>query len=703
MEKILDVKNLRISFRTNNGTVKAVRGISFDLNKGETLAIVGESGSGKSVTARAVMGILAGNSIVESGEIFFNGRDLMKLPEEEFHQIRGNRISMIFQDPFSSLNPIMKIGKQLTEAMLLNGKLNQRDASREFGKIIRVLEASMTEALKKQGVGDAASRVNREIGIVKKFTEKANNLEKEYNTAKDWIESGVSDIDGLLITLINCEPKPVAKQIREDILRNAGKTYNDYLVRRDGDLQAKLDALASALASYEAGGDKEPVKEALGSVRTVYAAALDTTKPDFFAMGYYVLYSGKPLVSESVEALNNTMRAFMNTSFMDAFLNDAEGAIRLSHEQALGKKQNIINQIDQYLPTFADDSASPADCHKIARELTAAVEDSIDPLAISKDSFAYTFHTGINSALASYLHMRALEGKKKLSRKDNELIGSGDLALYRENVRTVMIRIRDSYAAQLACVNEIDYRELAVEMVSFIKLQASKMVYRVTNRLAKKHAIDLMEEVGIPEARTRYYQYPFQFSGGMRQRIVIAIALSANPDILICDEPTTALDVTIQAQILDLINGLKKERQLSVIFITHDLGVVANMADQIAVMYAGKIVEIGSVDEIFYEPSHPYTWALLASMPDLDTKEKLGAIPGTPPNMIYPPKGDAFAVRNKYALAIDFEEEPPFFDITPTHRAATWLLHPDAPKAEIPKIVSDRIKRMRDLEVNVHE
>jgi oligopeptide/dipeptide ABC transporter ATP-binding protein len=183
----------------------------------------------------------------------------------------------------------------------------------------------------------------------------------------------------------------------------------------------------------------------------------------------------------------------------------------------------------------------------------------------------------------------------------------------------------------------------------------------------------------------------------MRQRIVIAIALSANPEILICDEPTTALDVTIQAQILELINSIRKERDLSVIFITHDMGVVANMADRIAVMYAGKIVEYGTVDEIFYHPAHPYTWALLASIPDLDTKEKLESIPGTPPNMLFPPKGDAFAPRNKYAMAIDFEQEPPLFQISPTHYAATWLLHPDAPKVEPPKIVTERIRRMREL------
>ena len=340
-ETILQVEDLTISFRTINGLVHAVRGVSFDLRRGETVAIVGESGSGKSVSIKAIMGILAKNAVIEDGTILYEGRDLLKLREREYHKIRGSKIGLIFQDPLSALNPIMKIGRQITETLRLNNP----------------------------GIG----------------------------------------------------------------------------------------------------------------------------------------------------------------------------------------------------------------------------------------------------------------GKE-----------------------------------------------------------------------VKKRAIDLMESVGIPDAERRFEQYPFQFSGGMRQRIVIAIALARDPEVLICDEPTTALDVTVQARILNLINKIKEERNLSVIFITHDMGVVAKMADRINVMYAGKIVEKGTAEDIFYTPAHPYTQALLAAMPDLKTSERLMSIPGVPPNMIYPPKGDAFAARNPKALKIDFEKEPPFFKLSDTHYAATWTLHPLAPKAEMPEALKNRIARMKE-------
>lgn len=207
-----------------------------------------------------------------------------------------------------------------------------------------------------------------------------------------------------------------------------------------------------------------------------------------------------------------------------------------------------------------------------------------------------------------------------------------------------------------------------------------------TENEARIRALDLMDKVGIPNPEARFDDYPFQYSGGMRQRIVIAIALSCQPKILICDEPTTALDVTIQAQILKLLKDLQKEFNYTIVFITHDLGVVANIADRVAVLYAGQIVEVGTVEEVFYDPRHPYTWALLSSLPQLaERNTTLYSITGTPPSLYNSIVGDAFAPRNPYCMKIDTLEEPPMFKVTDTHYAKTWLLHPDAPKVEKPE------------------
>ena len=200
--------------------------------------------------------------------------------------------------------------------------------------------------------------------------------------------------------------------------------------------------------------------------------------------------------------------------------------------------------------------------------------------------------------------------------------------------------------------------------------------------------MDILKDVGIPEPAKRYSQYPHEFSGGMRQRVVIAIAIACRPNILICDEPTTALDVTIQAQILELLKNLKRKYSLTIIYITHDLGVVANVADRIAVMYAGDVVEIGTCEEVFYNPQHPYSWALLSSLPQLGIKGKeLYTIKGTPPNLFNEIKGDAFAPRNPRALKIDFIKKPPYFSVSPTHKVKTWLLDPRAPKVEPPESI----------------
>ena len=227
-------------------------------------------------------------------------------------------------------------------------------------------------------------------------------------------------------------------------------------------------------------------------------------------------------------------------------------------------------------------------------------------------------------------------------------------------------------------------------------MEAVELHQGLKGAAAREKTLEYLRDVGIADPEVRFKQYPHEFSGGMRQRVVIAIAVACNPQILICDEPTTALDVTIQAQILELLKEMQVKYNLTIILITHDLGVVAKVPDYVDVMYAGKIVETGTIDEIFYDPRHPYTWGLLSAMPDLDTAdERLYTIPGSPPNLLHEKAGDAFAPRNKYALEIDDEIDPPMFKISDTHFATTWLLDPRAPKVEMPPELKDRVARMR--------
>ena len=287
----------------------------------------------------------------------------------------------------------------------------------------------------------------------------------------------------------------------------------------------------------------------------------------------------------------------------------------------------------------------------------------------------------------------------------NATVNRGEiLYTYEENGREVTVdllkltkkQLRTGYNGQrLAMVFQDPMTSLDPTMTIGKQIMEGMLLHKhMTKEQAKARAIELLQLVGITDAEKRFRHYPHQLSGGMRQRVVIAIALSADPDILICDEPTTALDVTIQAKSLELIKDIQKKMDLSVIYITHDLGVVAKVADYVNVMYAGKIVEVGNVEEIFYDPRHPYTWGLLSAMPDLDTADdRLYSIPGSPPNLLHEPVGDAFAARNQFALVIDKKADPPLFKVSETHYAATWLLHPDAPAIEMPRELRERLER----------
>ena len=540
-EKILEVKDLVISFKTDHGILKAVRNISFDLYKGETLCIVGESGSGKSVTSKAVMGILANNSIVEGGHIYYRGEDLLEVAEEEFHKIRGHRIGMIFQDPLSSLNPIVRIGKQITEATLINSN-----------KLKLMYDDLISDDL--IAYKNCLARGKHKADLAEnEFIKEMVDFKKKYQ----------GDNGGLT---------------------NDEVQHKEQLIASRRELNVKLN---------EEGANKEEINQEITKINEELAILQD--------------------------------------------LADQRKAEQAEERAAKAKELKV----------------KKAEAKKAAKEIKAQTLLEAAPL---KEKLNQT--------------------KKEAKIKVNE---------YKK-------QIIDEYNQKVAEINaqnlDAESKKKELEKAKLDKVNKLK----ITKAEAKRRALEIMKEVGIPEPEKRFKQYPFEFSGGMRQRIVIAIALTETPEILICDEPTTALDVTIQGQILELIKKIQRDRNLSIIFITHDLGVVANMADRVAVMYAGKIVEYGTSEEIFFDPKHPYTWALLSSIPDVDSKERLDAIPGTPPNMIYPPKGDAFAARSKYAMKIDFEEEPPFFKVSDTHYAATWLLHPNAPKMEMPKIVSERIR-----------
>ncbi len=738
MEKSLEVKNLTVSFRTQAGKVQAVRDISFDLYKGETLAIVGESGSGKSVTSKAIMGISAANAVVEKGEILYDGMDLVRIPEEEMHKLRGDKIAMVFQDPLSALDPIMRTGKQITEAMLLKNKANRKEGRATFNKELAILSETMIKATAQDEKSDvSAETIASYIRTFDNFNIQANKLANRYNAARNAAEELIAVVDEFLFlvekkqktdvlgTLSTAAHKlkivladPYFSSVHAEKLR----AYKARLVETKGEERTKAslaDVVKNLLGRNTRQAEvPENVVTLLRQMQATLSEMLSRTPYNFFRIGYYVYKNpDADLTKMPVEEANETALDFLQKDFMLSFLELEKRALAYSYEKTLENKQEAIAALDAAAEYFRKGDVVKKEAFAVCKRICKCVEEAIDPLQIVKDSVAYTFRGALEREVRKYFFCLTNNRKEearfaKQTAKREALLAKGKKADWKvvpksvvapeEQLQTIVAtieRVGAKFRNDVAAA-EIDLEKRSVELVDYLKEKAAQVVYKLTKRLAKEKAIKLMEEVGIPEPRIRYKQYPFEFSGGMRQRIVIAIALSANPDILICDEPTTALDVTIQAQILELINRLKAERHLSVIFITHDLGVVANMADRIAVMYAGKIVEYGTANEIFYEPRHPYTWALLSSMPDLDTNEKLDAIPGTPPNMIYPPVGDAFAERNKYAMEIDYEMQPPLFEISPTHYAATWLLHPNAPKVEIPQTITDRIRRMKERNEN---
>lgn len=703
-EKKLQVKDLTISFRTINGKLQAVRDISFDLYKGETLAIVGESGSGKSATSKTILGISAGNTIVESGEILYDGRDLLKISEDDFHKIRGDKISMVFQDPLSSLNPIMRIGNQITEAMILKNKANRRESHKKLAETLVQLNLAM-KASQCEEDKNRFSTFKKIIGVQAKY-------EAPYSQAHSSATAGLKAAEDMLLA-INKEAVTNPVSEAKEVADYFKASINRFVVRDEKAMKELSSDINKAAHQVVKSKKYDELVALLEKGCAMLKTAIEQETPDFFALGCWIVLEGNTLGEENGKELNEKTKSAFESSYFKAFVTAVQTALEHTSKKSVADMKVALEVLADVKRKISSDMPEKPDMDRMVRSVATAVETAIDPLETVKDSYAYTFKVSLSSAVKTYYddvkgnlaeekrfikqtaRYERLEAKGKAPEAKVAPLSLSDLKLVQGNLVKILENMQEQFEKRIQDVEKFDFEKRSHNFILWLRETAMSEIRVVTKSMAKDRAIRVMEQVGIPEARKRYRQYPFEFSGGMRQRIVIAISLTANPDILICDEPTTALDVTIQAQILELINKLKEERNLSVIFITHDLGVVANMADRIAVMYAGKIVEYGTADEVFYSPAHPYTWALLASIPDLDSKgNKLESIPGTPPNMIYPPKGDAFAARNKYAMEIDFEEQPPMFKITDTHYAATWLLHPNAPHVEMPEIVRDRIARM---------
>ena len=621
-KKVLEVKDLRVNFKSDSGLVHAVRGVSFDLYKGETLCIVGESGSGKSVTSKTIMGILPVNAIISSGQILYDGEDLVRVSEEEFHRIRGHKIGMIFQDPLSSLNPIMKVGKQIIEATMINRNVLKRRFNELISKELVTLRNEKASVIYEE------SKMENEVESLKLMITKLDNAIKTSVKTQNVEELNKINkvIKDYFINLHSITESQI-EDLKANIERINETSINENILVNKNIKELRIETLNIRIAQCEKDLNIEYKEE---ESRALIQQRIKTLKSNFKVLKERYKHL-KPLLKDALKQSKDIAK-IDNKKYYKQLVEEKDNKISVLKQHL----SNVLNEINSIVPSLNEEE----------RKL-------YDLLTKKKKSKKKSVITGIATAIE----------------KEEEIVSTNNCEL-------------DKLLAQK---KEI---EAEIEKVNSDFVNSTKITYSE----AKKIALNVMKEVGIPLPEQRFNQYPFEFSGGMRQRIVIAIALTANPDILICDEPTTALDVTIQAQILELINRLKRERQLSCIFITHDLGVVANMADRVAVMYAGKIVEYGTSYEVFFDPKHPYTWALLSSIPDIDSKEKLESIPGTPPDMRFPIEGDAFALRSKYAMAIDFKSEPPYFKVSPTHYAATWLLHPKAKKVEMPKIVKTRIE-----------
>ena len=506
MEKKLEVKNLIISFRTQGGKVQAVRDISFDLYKGETLAIVGESGSGKSVTNRAIIGILAGNSIVEGGEIIYDGQDLLKISEDEFHKIRGDKIAMIFQDPMSSLNPIMKVGKQLTEAMLLKAGATRKNARRSFNGKLKVLNGFMDavsedEAQKQQNKDDCKTFDN--------FCIQGTKLESAYNEILRKAVELQLFIDDKLFLISKNQHVDCAKFVKTVLKRLPETAHPDIVVLQDERLQQALSVLTQGLSNgtISAKSISDEAVQALQSLSEFIEQATKRPKPNYFTLGYYMMRNPEANVDDlPIEELTEMTRKYLDEQFMLAFIEKGANAVAYSHSNSIALKKQLLEETAQTLEFFRGDF-SQKEAFEVANNVAKKVEDAIDRLQVVKNGAEHIFRSSLNAALHKYFD-GVKKNPKEQARFDRQqakydaLVAKGktpdwkvvpaalvDLDLAKKNIRAVIHNLRALYRKDIEGDAAFDSNKAMVDLIDYFKEQASAVVYKLTKKMAKAKAL----------------------------------------------------------------------------------------------------------------------------------------------------------------------------------------------------------------------
>lgn len=642
---LLSLNDVEVKFNVRGRVLTAIRGVTFDIYENESIAIVGESGSGKSVLTKTFTGMLESNGFISKGSVIYQDDQLSKI-----HKVLTKKDLHRYQKLVAFLDEAAKAtnGKEIyheiqnTKQAFKNAMRLSKEEQAAFAKKIDDLNYEKVELFNKKMADDKRDAKKEKTLKIKEIEKQIKQLEKE--------------------------KKSIAKERKQKILQDKEyvQNYKDKMVSL---LKQHTELVKNAQVSQETKlQNRLFAKEILLSIERYSPVTqffyLNSLK-DRFQEAYK---KGMEMNDQTIEKLYEliTFRVIFkhaNNPYFNTLDKTEERKLATENRERLANMRRTSKY--RLIKFFADSVHGNANFVRLV----------VDELIKSND----------------YNHVEELLQtiyEREVMKVGSELEGYTILDLTKIKTAADWQKIRGS---RIATVFQDPMTSL--NPIVTIGKQITEVIMKHQNcsaAEAEKRAIYMMERVGIPDAAKRFKEYPFQYSGGMRQRIVIAIALSCQPKVLICDEPTTALDVTIQAQIIDLIKDLQKEFKFTTVYITHDLGVVASVADRVAVLYAGQIVEAGTVQEIFYDPKHPYTWALLSSLPQLAEKGKeLFSIHGTPPSLYNVIEGDAFAERNPFCLAIDLKYEPPCFYVSETHFAKTWLLDPRAPKIEKPAIIQN--------------